>query len=137
MEMTTFAERFAQGTSGALALSMIAFSVVFLVLIGLTLIIFAVRFIAALGTKGHTDNRGGPSVKTTPKAPSAPVAQKAVKMAGGDEEVVAAIAAALAASCGGVVTSIRRTAPVGAARLRPTAKAWKLAGRMDLSEGLE
>jgi len=136
MGMTTFAERFSQGTSGAVALAMIAFSVVFLVLMGLTLVIYAVRFIAAGNKKEQPAGKGGGAAKTATSAPSAPVAPKVAQVAAKDEEIAAVIAAAIAASCGGVVTSIRRAAPVGTGRMK-AAKAWKLAARMELSEGLE
>jgi len=135
MGMTTFAERFSHGISGAVALAAIAFSVVFLVLIGLTLIIYAVRFIAA-GKKEQPAGKGGGTAKPAASAPSAPAAPKVANVAAKDEEIAAVIAAAIAASCGGVVTSIRRSAPVGTGRMK-AAKAWKLAARMELSEGLE
>jgi len=131
MELTRLAERFSEGIGGAAALAFIAFSVVFMVLIGLTLIIFAVRFLAAGG--GKTAGGGGPAKPKQEPPKTAP--EKSATSGGGDGALVAAIAAAVAASGGGVVTAVRKVTPIGRAIGR--GKSWKLAGRADLMEGMD
>lgn len=130
MELSHIADKFSHGTGGAIALAMIAFSVVFLVLIALTLIIMGTRYLADLSERKPM-KPAGPEQKAAPApvAPSAPAAWE-----GGDKNVIAAvIAAAIAASSGGRATSIRPLAVTG--RGKPSA--WKTAGRMDLLEGFE
>ncbi len=131
MELTRLAERFSEGIGGAAALAFIAFSVVFMVLIGLTFIIFAVRFLAAGG--GKTAGGGGPAKPKQEPPKTAP--EKSATSGGGDGALVAAIAAAVAASGGGVVTAVRKVTPIGRAIGR--GKSWKLAGRADLMEGMD
>ena len=132
MELTRLAERFSEGIGGAAALAFIAFSVVFMVLVGLTLIIFAVRFLAAGG--GKTAGRGGPA-KPKPEPPKVAPGKSPASESGADGALVAAIAAAVAASGGGVVTAVRKVTPIGRAIGR--GKSWKLAGRADLMEGMD
>lgn len=129
MELSNIADKFSHGLGGALALAMIAFSVVFLVLIALTLIIMGTRYLADFSER-RTSKPSGPGQQAAPVAATpAPVAP-----AEGDKSVIAAvIAAAIAASGGGRATSIRPLAVTG--RGKPSA--WKTAGRMDLLEGFE
>lgn len=132
MELSHIADKFSHGLGGALALAMIAFSVVFLVLIALTLIIMGTRYLADFSER-KTSKPSGPGQQTasvvatpTPSAPAAP--------AEGDKNVIAAvIAAAIAASGGGRAISVRPLTVTN--RGKPSA--WKTAGRMDLVEGFE
>lgn len=132
MELSHIADKFSHGLGGALALAMIAFSVVFLVLMALTLIIMGTRYLADLSER-RPAKPSGPGQQAAPvaatPAPTAPAAP-----AEGDKSVIAAvIAAAIAASGGGRATSIRPLTVTG--RGKPSA--WKTAGRMDLLEGFE
>lgn len=128
MELSRIAERFSHGLGGAFALAMIAFSIVFLVLLALTFIIFATRYLAEMTERKKSSpstGQGKPSQAPT-AAPSVP--------AGTDKNVIAAvIAAAIAASGGGRATSIR---PLNV-KTRGMGSAWKTAGRMDLVEGFD
>jgi len=129
MELSHIADKFSHGLGGALALAMIAFSVVFLVLIALTLIIMGTRYLADFSER-RTSKISGPGQQATPVAKTAVPAAPAE----GDKNVIAVvIAAAIAASGGGRATSIRPLTVTG--RGKPSA--WKTAGRMDLLEGFE
>jgi Na+-transporting methylmalonyl-CoA/oxaloacetate decarboxylase gamma subunit len=135
MELTRLAERFSEGMGGAAALAFIAFSVVFLVLIGLTFIIFAVRYMAAVVERGKGGS--GPTPSKPQKAAPKPAPEKPATTGGAspDGTLIAAIAAAVAASGGGVVTSVRKTTPIG--RAMGHGGNWKLAGRSELMEGMD
>lgn len=105
--MESMASYFSTGVSGAMTLSVIAFSTVFLVLTGLTFIILGVRFLAAPfeGRGKGTGKKPGVPPRAAPKAqgptstgaavqPTAPPV--AGSQASGDRgRVVAAITAAL------------------------------------------
>ncbi|HPJ48812.1 MAG TPA: OadG family protein, partial [Synergistales bacterium] len=69
MELSHIADKFSHGIGGAIALAMIAFSVVFLVLIALTLIIMGTRYLADLSERKPM-KPAGPEQKAVP----APVA---------------------------------------------------------------
>jgi Na+-transporting methylmalonyl-CoA/oxaloacetate decarboxylase gamma subunit len=120
---------------GAAALAFIAFSVVFLVLIGLTFIIFAVRYMAAVIERGTGGS--GPIPSKPQKAAPKPAPEKPASTGGAspDGALIAAIAAAVAASGGGVVTAVRKTTPIG--RAVGHGGNWKLAGRSELMEGMD
>ncbi|HPK43050.1 MAG TPA: OadG family protein [Synergistales bacterium] len=130
MEISRIAEQFSHGMGGPIALSLIAFSTVFIVLMALTLMIMAIRYLAALSERKPT-KPAGPEQKpalapTTPPISAAP--------SGTDKNVIAAvIASALAASGIGRPLTLRPLEVIG--RGKPTA--WKMAGRMDLLEGFE
>ncbi len=135
MELARLAERFSQGIGGAAALAFIAFSVVFLVLIGLTFIIFAVRYLAAVVEGGKSGSGSAPS--KSKQAPPKPAPQKAAPAGDGspDGALIAALAAAVADSGGGVVTAVRKVTPIGKAIGR--GGNWKLASRTELMEGMD
>lgn len=128
MELSHIADKFSHGMGGAFALATIAFSIVFMVLLSLTFIIFATRYLADMSER-----------KTTPPTPAKgkPAQQSAAApavSAGDDRNVIAAvIAAAVAASGGGRATSIRPLI----VNSRGKGSAWKTAGRMDLIEGFD
>ncbi len=123
-QLSSIAQRFANGTGGALALAMIAFSVVFLVLGGLTLIILSVRYIAESVEKALAARKQpAPAAKKSQAPAAAAPAGKAE-----DGVIAAVIAAAVAVSGGGMVTSVRPSVAAPTQR----AASWKLAGRMDL-----
>ncbi|GAB6280718.1 MAG: OadG family transporter subunit [Thermovirga sp.] len=128
MELSHIANRFSEGLGGAFALATIAFSIVFIVLMALTFIIYATRYLADMSTR-----------KTVPPTPvqAKPAQQSSVApaaSAGTDRNVIAAvIAAAIAASGGGRTTSIRPLT----VNARGKGSAWKTAGRMDLVEGFD
>ncbi|MDT8284956.1 MAG: OadG family protein [Thermovirgaceae bacterium] len=128
MELSHIADKFSHGLGGAFALATIAFSIVFMVLMALTFIIYATRYLADMTSR-----------RTTPPAPTQakPVQTSAAATAapaGTDKSIIAAvIAAAVAASGGGRTLSIRPLTVTGRGKASP----WKTAGRMDLIEGFD
>ncbi|MFP4483193.1 MAG: OadG family transporter subunit [Thermovirgaceae bacterium] len=135
MEITRLAERFSEGMGGAVALAFIAFSVVFMVLLGLTFIIFGVRYLAAAVERGKGGS--GPAPSKPKQATPKPAPEKTTQVGGAspDGALIAAIAAAVAASGGGVVTAVRKVTPIGSAVGR--GGNWKLASRSELMEGMD
>lgn len=130
MELSRIADKFSHGMGGAFALATIAFSIVFLVLLSLTFIIFATRYLAEFSDRKKTPPSAGQSkpAQQTAASPAAPAA------AGADRNVIAAvIAAAVAASGGGRTLSIRPLSVTNRGR----SSSWKTAGRMDLVEGFD
>ena len=116
-----------EGMGGATALSLIAFSVVFLVLAGLTLVIFAMRVVSKVAGNGKA-----------PAAVSAPaqVAAGSVPARAGaaSDELVAVIAAAIAAQTG-TTMSIRSIVPAGVHLIGRDETAWIACGRIEALQG--
>ncbi|MGI6076088.1 MAG: OadG family protein [Pyramidobacter sp.] len=110
------------GMGGATALSLIAFSVVFLVLIGLTLVIFAMRYVTKLKKTPKTEL---PSSAAAP-APSAATAAPATE----DDELVAVIAAAIAAQTGSLM-SIKSIVPAGEHLIGAGTDGWIACARIE------
>ncbi len=135
-----------EGMGGATALSLIAFSIVFLVLASLTLVIFAMRYITKMA--GHAAEEPAPVAKKAPApapkpaptpapapAPAPKPAPVAVAPASADEELVAVIAAAIAAHTGAMM-AVTSVAPVAAPRgFAPVADAWVATGRIEGLQG--
>jgi len=121
-----------EGVGGALTMSLIAFTVVFLVLGGLSGIIYAIKYMAAgLDRKkgGGTPAPATPSMSAPAAAPAAPLPSPA---AGADRNrLLAVLTAAVAATEG---------RPVRIASVRPLAAAAPTGGhewrRMGILEGL-
>ncbi len=124
-----------EGVGGALTMSLIAFTVVFLVLGGLSGIIYAIKYMAAgLDRKkgGGTPASHGVSAPASPAAPAAPAASSPSPAAGADRNrLLAVLTAAVAATEG---------RPVRIASVRPLAAAAPTGGhewrRMGILEGL-
>lgn len=110
-----------QGVGGAFTLTIIAFTVVFLVLVGLTGIIYGIKYLAG-GIERKQSGGGTPVAPSPAPAASAP----APAAAGGDGRLLAVIAGAVAAYGGGKysVTSVR---PVGSVRAPLGGDAWRQA----------
>ncbi len=131
MELSRIADKFSQGLGGAFALAAIAFSIVFMVLLALTFIIYATRFLADMTARKKTPPSAGQGKPA--QQPAASTAAPAAS-AGADRNVIAAvIAAAVAASGGGRTLSIRPLTVTSRGKASP----WKTAGRMDLIEGFD
>ena len=88
-----------EGVSGAVTISVTAFTIVFAVLAGLTAVIFAIKIFAGENA-GPAAALASPAPPRVAPAPSAPVAP-APRAAGADRRVVAAITAAVLAATGG------------------------------------
>lgn len=128
MELSHIADKFSQGLGGAFALAAIAFSIVFMVLMALTFIIYATRYLADMTTRKTAPPAAGKG-KPAQQSTAAPATS-----AGTDRNVIAAvIAAAVAASGGGRTLSIRPLTVTSRGR----SSSWKTAGRMDLVEGFD
>ena len=110
-----------EGMGGAAALSIIAFSVVFLVLGGLTGVIYGMRYISVLAA-------GAP--KAAPKAAPKTAAPAAPAASADDDELVAVIAAAIAAQTGGAF-AIKSIVPVGTHLIGNSDMGWINCGRME------
>lgn len=116
-----------EGAGGAVSLSLIAFSIVFLALIGLTAIIYAIRITAGSKPKPAA-KQAVRQQQTVPAAAALPPS------AGVSGEVVAAIAGALTAKVNGgfriVDIKPEQTAPLAA-------NGWVSWGRYDGMQGMD
>lgn len=89
-----------EGAGGAISLSVIAFSIVFLVLLGLTAIIYGIRVFVEVKTSASRP--AAPEAKKAPVThPSQPVVSAPSRASGMSDEIVAAITGALVAKIGG------------------------------------
>lgn len=123
------------GVKGGLVMSLIAFSIVFIVIIGLMLIMMSIKYMAAA-----VDGKGGgngektadaPKTSVAPAASSAPV--KAVAASEDEGELLAVISAAIAAMCG----SAARVVAFSPVTKAPVATSWKFASRISNREGFQ
>jgi glutaconyl-CoA/methylmalonyl-CoA decarboxylase subunit delta len=117
------------GPFGGVVMSFIAFSIVFIVIVGLMLMM--------MGLKHFCNAIDGTTKSTAPAptapAPKAPSAAKAVAASADDDgELLAVISAAIAAMCGSTARVVGFK-PVKA----PAATNWKFMGRMRNSEGFQ
>jgi Na+-transporting methylmalonyl-CoA/oxaloacetate decarboxylase gamma subunit len=119
------------GIGGALIVSIIAFTIVFVVLTGLSAMIYANRYISIIVKNKETTKETVPSA---PVSVSAPVDQMVYSDANDMKKVVAAISAAINASIGRRVNilSVAR-APVQGNSLNMTAM-WRIAGIAECME---
>ncbi|HPU76729.1 MAG TPA: OadG family protein [Thermosynergistes sp.] len=126
-----------ESVSGALLLTLISFSTVFIVLVGLTLLIYCVRFLSI--SKKKEANNGGPGGMSTvePQTPILPVQPQvpSVQESVAGDELTAVIAAAIASSMGaGAITPKIGVVP-SAVIMRFSQ--WKAAARAEQMEGFE
>ena len=123
------------GPVGGVLMSMIAFSIVFRVIMGLMLVMFATKKLAqgvdaaAKAKSAAQPDASAPAAKAVAVAP-APAASVAAPAE--DGELVAVIAAAITAACGRAVavTGIRPVLSRGG-----SVSSWKTAGRLEQLEG--
>lgn len=113
-----------EGMGGALALSVIAFSVVFFVLAGLTAVIYGMRYVSVYATKAPKAAPAAPKAAAPAAAPAASAASS------DDDELVAVIAAALAAQIGGGF-AIRSILPAGTHLIGSGDMGWINSGRIE------
>lgn len=117
-------------------MSMIAFSIVFLVIVGLMLMMIAIKYLAAVieGGKGN-GNKAGVSASQAPSAPASPSApaQAVAVQSEDDGELLAVISAAIAAVCGNAARVIAFSPVVKA----PAVTSWKFVARMSNTEGFQ
>ena len=117
--MTGHISSYFVGVTGGLTMSFIAFSIVFIVIVGLMLVMMGMKHVCAA-----IDNMSKPKPATTaqpsPAAPAAPA----------DDELLAVISAAIMAACGSTARVVAFS-PVKA----PVSTAWKNVGRLQNTEG--
>ena len=131
------------GIGGAVVVGLIAFSACFLVLGGLALIIYGIKYMAKVGDRG--DGQGTAPAKQQPAQPAqtssaAPVARNNAQLAGSTlagstQETIAAITGAVLAARGGKAFSIRTVTPAGTGNRSGNGKdrrgAWETAGLLE------
>ena len=132
------------GLGGAIVVGLIAFSACFLVLGGLALIIYGIKYMAKVGERG--DGQGTAPAKQQPAHPAqassaAPVARAVAQtpagstLAGTAQETIAAITGAVLAARGGKAFSIRTIAQLGTGNRsgngRDRRGAWETAGLLE------
>ena len=124
------------GISGGLLMSIIAFSIVFIVITGLILLMYGLKGLAAAiygSGKAPAESvpapvQAAPAVQTSPAVQAAPAA---VAAAQDDGELLAVITAAIVATCGTAAQVVSfREAPRG-----PVSSAWRTTGRLQNCEG--
>lgn len=122
-----------EGVSGAVIISITAFTIVFAVLLGLTAVIYAIKIFS--GGNGGSDGKAVPAPAPAPQpapvsaAPAAPVSPAA--LGSDDRKVVAAITAAILAATGGrgrVLSVVPEGAKEQASRWTRT---WRTAGLIE------
>ncbi|MBR1897127.1 MAG: OadG family protein [Pyramidobacter sp.] len=118
-----------EGLNGATALSTIAFSVVFIVLIFLTLVIYAMRLVSRFA--GAEKPAAAPAARAAAPAAAAGAASSA---AAADEELVAVIAAAIFAQTG-TMMRIKSIVPVGTHLIGTDNVSWINCGRLEGLQG--
>ena len=120
------------GVSGGLLMSVIAFSIVFLVIVGLMFVMMGVKSLAA-AIDGAGNTAPAPAAPS-PAAPAVAVSAPIVAATGDDSELAAVISAAIAAVCGGSARVISFS-PVNAQGGNSTL--WRASGRFQNSEGFD
>ena len=118
-----------EGLNGATALSTIAFSVVFIVLIFLTLVIYAMRLVSRFA--GAEKPAAAPAARAAAPAAAAGAASSA---AAADEELVAVIAAAIFAQTG-TMMRIKSIVPAGTHLIGTDNVSWINCGRLEGLQG--
>ena len=128
---------FFSGVPGGLIMSFIAFSIVFIVIIGLMLVMMGMKHVCGAIDGMHKPQQSAPAAPA-PAAPAAPVQAQAAApaaqpapAAAADDELLAVITAAIAAACGPTARVISYS-PVKV----PASSAWKNVGRLQNTEGL-
>lgn len=130
------------GVPGGLIMSFIAFSIVFIVIIGLMLVMMGMKHVCGAIDGMHKPQQSAPAAPApaapAPAAPAAPVQAQAAApaaqpapAAAADDELLAVITAAIAAACGPTARVISYS-PVKV----PASSAWKNVGRLQNTEGL-
>lgn len=117
------------GVKGGLIMSLIAFSIVFVVIVGLMYMMIAIKHIAAaMDRKNNNGGSGGKTVAVQVPAPLSPMVA-----AQDDGELLAVITAAVTAVCG----SAARVVSFGPVIKAPASTSWKFVARMRNAEGLQ
>lgn len=134
--MTGTVSSYFVGVKGGLVMSMIAFSIVFLVIIGLMLTMIAIKYLAAAIEGGKGSGSGNKAVaapqQQAPATPPAPAKAVAVRPED-DGALMAVISAAIAATLGSAARVIAFSPVVKA----PASTSWKFVAKMSNIEGFQ
>ncbi|MDR0764826.1 MAG: OadG family protein [Synergistaceae bacterium] len=132
------------GWQGGILMSLIAFSIVFLVIAGLMLMMMALKVFVAAINKDNDKSPPAPSGGGTaappsaPRPPAKPVVTAAVRYeppaSDEDDDLVAVFAAAIA-DMSGQAAAVLSYAPAETALRRPSLSAWRMAGILSNSRG--
>ncbi len=117
------------GVQGGLVMSMIAFSIVFIVICGLMFVMMGMKHVCRVLDSMQTAAKASPAAGTPSPAPAA---KMVAAPAEDDSELLAVISAAIAAMCGSAARVVAFS-PVKA----PAATSWKLVGRIQNAEGFQ
>ena len=122
------------GLKGGLAMSAIAFSIVFLVIAGLMLVMIALKHSAKLAGPGKTTGIKEKSAAADAHI-SPPIVSRAVPAdsAESDENEITAVIAAAITAMGGGAAMVLSCSPVRAADARHVIPAWRMTGIIDNS----
>lgn len=111
-------------------MSLIAFSIVFIVILGLMLVMMGMEHICGIIDRMHAPKPAAAPASAPAAKPAAPAAAAPVQAAAQDDELLAVISAAIMAACGASARVVAFS-PVRA----PAPSAWKNVGRIQNSEG--
>lgn len=118
------------GPAGGLVMSMIAFSIVFIVIVGLMLLMMSMKHICNAIDSRTKAPASAPAAQSKPTAPTAhAVAAPSIE---DDGVLLAVISAAISAMCGSAARVIS-FAPAKA----PAGSSWKLMGKIQNIEGFQ
>ena len=128
MPVTSVAEHFT-GVGGGLVMSLIAFSIVFIVIMGLMFIMMGLKHVC-----NAIDGKKVPSgVSAAPTTPASPAAKMSAAVSAEDDGVLlAVISTAIAAMCGSAAKVVS-FAPVKA----PARSSWRFLGKIQNAEGFQ
>lgn len=115
-------------------MSLIAFSIVFMVIAGLMCMMIAIKHMAA-AIDGKNKNSGNKAVASPQQQPSpaSPQAPAQAVASAGEGELLAVITAAITAMCG----SAARVVSFSPILKAPVATSWKFAARIRNAEGFQ
>jgi hypothetical protein len=117
-------------------MSVIAFSIVFLVIAGLMCMMMALKFVVkAINPDDKPAAATGGSGNSAPRPPAVTAAVRYEPPASGEDDLVAVFAAAVA-EMSGHSAAVLSYAPAEMALRRPSASVWKMAGILSNSRGL-
>ena len=119
------------GVGGGLVMSFIAFSIVFIVIIGLMLVMMGMKHVCNAIDRSKKDTASAPAAQSAPTPPAA-VQAVAAPSAEDDGVLLAVISAAISAMCGSAARVVS-FAPAKA----PAGSGWKFVGRIQNAEGFQ
>lgn len=118
------------GVPGGLIMSFIAFSIVFIVIVGLMLVMMGMKYVCTAIDNMNKPKPAAPAQSSPAPAPAAPASAAPAAAVSADDELLAVISAAIMAACGSTARVVAFS-PVKA----PASSAWKNVGRLQNTEG--